>query len=211
MEMIMRKTAAFASLLALVSVALIARSFAEDQKDSGATVGVSIGAKAPDFTLQDPNGKNVSLHDYLGKIVVLEWTNPQCPFVQRHYQAKTMQTLASQYQSKNVVWLAINSSNFDTNDANQQWAAQQNISYPELNDSSGVTGKAYHATNTPEMYVIGTDGTLLYQGAIDNDPQGEKTSDKINYVHQALDEILSGKPVSTPQTKPYGCSVKYKD
>jgi len=122
-----------------------------------------------------------------------------------------MQTLAIQYESKNVVWLAINSSNFDTNDANQQWAAQQNISYPELNDSSGVTGKAYHATNTPEMYVIGTDGTLLYQGAIDNDPQGEKTSDKINYVHQALDEILSGKPVSTPQTKPYGCSVKYKD
>ncbi|MGD0387851.1 MAG: thioredoxin family protein [Tepidisphaeraceae bacterium] len=203
----MRKIAALASLLALVSVALIARSFAEDQKDSGA----SIGAKAPDFTLQDQNGKNVSLHDFLGKIVVLEWTNPECPFVQGHYKVKTMQTLASEYQPKNVVWLAINSSNFDTNEANQQWAAQQNISYPELNDASGATGKAYHATNTPEMYIISTGGTLLYEGAIDNDPQGEKTNDKINYVHQALDEILSGKPVSTPQTKPYGCSVKYKD
>jgi len=203
----MRRNAALASLIALVSVALIARAFAEDPKNSGA----SIGAKAPDFTLQDQNGKNVSLHEFLGKIVVLEWTNPQCPFVQRHYQAKTMQTLASQYQSKNVVWLAINSSNFDTNDSNLQWAAQQNISYPELNDASGATGKAYHATNTPEMYIISTGGTLLYEGAIDNDPQGEKTNDKINYVHQALDEILSGKPVSTPQTKPYGCSVKYKD
>jgi peroxiredoxin len=203
----MRKITALASLLALVSVALIARAFADDPKNSGA----SIGAKAPDFTLQDQNGKNVSLHDFLGKIVVLEWTNPQCPFVQRHYQAKTMQTLASQYQPKNVVWLAINSSKFDTNDANQQWAAEQSISYPELNDSSGVTGKAYHATNTPEMYIIGIDGTLLYQGAIDNDPHGEKTNDRVNYVHQALDEILSGKPVSTPQTKPYGCSVKYKD
>ena len=201
----MRKFAALVSIVALVSIALIARSFAEDS-------GLAIGAKAPDFTLQDQNGKNVSLHDYLGKIVVLEWTNPECPFVQRHYRAKTMQTLASQYQPKNVVWLAINSSNFDTNQANQQWATEQNISYPELNDASGVTGRAYHATNTPEMYIIGTDGTLLYQGAIDNDPQDDKSpGDKVNYVQQALNEILSGKSVSTPQTKPYGCTVKYKD
>ncbi len=203
----MRKMTALTSVLALIAVALAGRSLAEDQQSATA----SIGSKAPDFTLQDQNGKNVSLHDFAGKIVVLEWTNPECPFVQRHYQAKTMTTLASDYQSKNVAWLAINSSNFTTNDANLQWAVAQNIAYPILNDASGATGHAYGATNTPDMYVIGKDGTLLYSGAIDNDPDGDKTNDKVNYVKTALDEILSGQPVATPQTKPYGCGVKYKD
>jgi peroxiredoxin len=203
----MKKIAALTSILALVAIALVGRSLAEDQQSAGA----AIGAKAPDFTLQDPNGKSVSLHDYAGKIVVLEWTNPECPFVQRHYQAKTMQTLDSEYQPKGIVWLAINSSNYATNASNLQWTVQQNISYPVLNDSTGATGHAYGATNTPDMYIIGKDGTLLYKGAIDNDPEGDKTSDKVNYVQSALDEILSGKTVSTPETKPYGCSVKYKD
>jgi peroxiredoxin len=203
----MRKIHAFVSLVALMSIALAARGLADDQKDAG----VNIGAKAPDFSLQDQNGKVVSLHDSLGKIVVLEWTNPECPIVQRHYAAKTMLTLYSQFQDKGVVWLAINSSNFATNDSDKQWAAEQNISYPVLNDASGATGHAYHATNTPDMYIVGTDGTLLYQGGIDNDPHGDMTSGKINYVHQALDEILAGKSVSVPETKPYGCSVKYKD
>jgi peroxiredoxin len=203
----MRKLYASASLLAIVAMVLVGRSLADSAKD----VGVSIGAKAPDFTLQDQNGKPISLHDFAGKIVVLEWTNPECPFVQRVYREKTMQTLYSQYKDKDVVWFAINSSNFATNDTNKQWAVDQNISYPILNDSSGTTGHAYHATNTPNMFIIGTDGTLLYEGAIDNDPEGEKTNDKINFVHQALDEILAGKSVSDPQTKPYGCSVKYKD
>jgi peroxiredoxin len=189
-------------------MALVARTFADDQKDSG----VAIGAKAPDFTLQDQNGKAVSLHDLLGKIVVLEWTNSECPIVQRHYQAKTMATLYSEYAPKNVAWLAINSSNFATNDLDKQWATEQNIAYPVLNDSSGATGHAYHATNTPHMFIIGTDGTLLYQGAIDNDPHGDKSpGDITNYVHQALDEILAGKTVSVAQTKAYGCTVKYKD
>ncbi len=200
-----KKVFVFASLLALASIVLVGRTRADDQKESG----VSVGAKAPDFTLQNQNGKNVSLHDFAGKIVVLEWTNPECPFVQRVYKEKTMQTLASQYQDKGVVWLAINSGASTTNDAAKEWAAVQNISYPELNDASGTTGKAYHATNTPDMFIITSDGTVAYEGAIDNDPDGDKSSDKINYVHQALDEILSGKSVSTPQTKPYGCSVKY--
>jgi peroxiredoxin len=204
----MRKIYALASLLALVSMALVARSFADDQ----ASTGVAIGAKAPDFSLQDQDGKTVNLHDYLGKIVVLEWTNSQCPIVQRHYREKTMQTLFSQYQDKNVAWLAINSSYFATNALDKQWTADQNIAYPVLNDSTGTTGHAYHATNTPNMFIVGADGTLLYQGAIDNDPQGDKSaSDRTNYVHQALDEILAGKSVSVPQTKPYGCGVKYKD
>jgi peroxiredoxin len=204
--MAMKKIAALTSMLALIAVALVGRSLAEDQSS-----GSSIGSKAPDFTLQDQSGKSVSLHDFAGKIVVLEWTNPECPFVQRHYQAKTMQNLDNQYQPKGVVWLAINSTKDATNDANLQWVTQQNISYPVLNDSSGSTGHAYGATNTPNMFIVGKDGTLLYKGAIDNDPEGDKTSDKVNYVQSALDEILSGKPVSTPETKPYGCGVHYKD
>jgi peroxiredoxin len=195
------------SLLVLASIAWVGRSFAEDQSESG----VNIGAKAPDFTLQDQNGKTVSLHDFAGKIVVLEWTNPNCPFVQRVYKEKIMQNLQSEYQQKGIIWLAINSGSTATNDADKQWAAEQSISYPELNDSSGSTGKAYHATNTPDMFIITSDGTVAYEGAIDNDPEGDKSSDRVNYVHQALDEILAGKPVSTPQTKPYGCSVKYAD
>jgi peroxiredoxin len=209
-EKTMRKLYALAALLAVASMALVARSFAEG---SGGTkeMGVAIGQKAPDFTLQDQNGKPISLHDFAGKIIVLEWTNPNCPFVQRHYQAKTMTTLASDFESKNVVWLAINSTSSATNDFNKQWAQEQSISYPILNDSSGTVGKEYHATNTPDMFIIGTDGTLLYQGAIDNDPSGDKTTGKVNYVRQALDEITSGKAVSVPQTKPYGCGVKYHD
>lgn len=203
----MRKFNLAVSLLALAVIGLTMRSFAASANESGA----SIGAKAPDFSLQDQNGKTVALHDFLGKIVVLEWTNPECPIVQRHYLAHTMLNLYGQYQPKGIVWLAVNSSNFATNDSDKQWATEQNIAYPVLNDASGATGHAYHATNTPDMYIIGTDGTLLYSGAIDNDPQGDKSSDRINYVHQALDEILSGKTVSVPQTKAYGCSVKYKD
>lgn len=204
----MKKFYAVLAILSLAGLALVTRSVAEDQKSSAVA---SIGAKAPAFTLQDQNGKNVSLSDFAGKIVVLEWTNPECPFVQRHYKAKTMQTLASDFKSKGVVWLAINSTNSDTNDDNKQWVSDESLAYPVLNDSSGDVGHSYHATNTPDMFVIGTDGTLLYKGAIDNDPQGEKTGDKVNFVHQSLDEILANKAVSTPETKPYGCSVKYKD
>jgi peroxiredoxin len=194
------------TMLAAVA-ALSFYSFADDS----ATSGVAIGAKAPSFTLQDQNGKNVSLSDFAGKIVVLEWTNPNCPFVQRHYKVKTMQTLDADYAPKGVAWLAINSTKDTTNDSDKQWADEQQISYPILNDVDTSVGKAYHATNTPEMFIIGGDDTLLYKGAIDNDPDGDLTSGKVNYVQSALDEILSGKPVSTPETRPYGCGVHYRD
>ncbi|MGA3067584.1 MAG: redoxin domain-containing protein [Tepidisphaeraceae bacterium] len=192
-------------VMAVTSLALVIHSWADQP------AGVEIGGKAPGFTLQDQNGKDVSLSDSSGKITVLEWTNPNCPFVQRVYRAKTMQTLAGDYQPKNVVWIAINSSADASNDADKQWAVEQNISYPILNDVQTDVGKAYHATNTPEMFIVGTDGTLLYKGAIDNDPDGSLTSGKVNYVQQALDEILAGKPVSVPETHPYGCGVHYRD
>jgi peroxiredoxin len=204
----MRKIYASICILALLSVAaVVSKTLGDDS--SGA--GVAIGAKAPNFTLTDDNGKDVSLTDFSGKIVVLEWTNPNCPFVKGVYKQKIMQTLADQYQPKNVTWLAIDSTASSTNAIDKQWAADQSIGFPILSDTKTSVAQAYHATNTPEMFIIGTDGTLLYKGAITNDPDGDKASGATNYVQQALDEILSGKPVSQPETKPWGCGVHYHD
>ena len=172
---------------------------------------VNVGGAAPAFKLSDQNGKSVSLSDYFGKYVVLEWTNPDCPFVQRHYQEKTMQTLESDYKPHDVVWLAINSTQTTTNDIDKKWATDQKLEYPVLNDSAGKVGESYQATNTPNMFIISMDGKVLYRGGIDNDPEGDKKADRVNYVRQALDQILAGKPVNDPETKPYGCGIKYKD
>jgi peroxiredoxin len=178
----------------------------------GATAGPSsltIGAPAPTFTLQDQDGKSVSLGDFAGKTVVLEWTNPNCPFVQRHYKAKTMTTLANDYKDKGVVWLAINSTADQTAAAAKAWIAQNGIPYPILNDAAGTVGHEYDAKTTPEMYVINKAGTLAYAGGIDNDPEGDKGASATNYVKAALDDVLADKPVTTPKTKSYGCSVHY--
>jgi peroxiredoxin len=169
----------------------------------------SIGAQAPGFSLIDQTGKTVSLADYKGKVVVLEWTNPGCPFVQRHYREKTMTTLANDYASKNVAWIAINSTDGDSPATNLDWAKQNAISYPILDDSKGTIGHAYNAKSTPDMFIINTDGNIVYSGAIDNDPDGDKGAARVNYVKQALDEVLAGKTVTTPETKSYGCRVHY--
>jgi peroxiredoxin len=201
----MRKIYGFAAALgAAIAVSLCLAA------DTAAPSGATIGQPAPQFTLQNQDGANVSLSTYSGKIVVLEWTNPECPFVQTHYQMHTMTNLAAKYQSQNVQWIAINSTHTITNADDKTWATQQNIPYPILNDASGSTGHAYGATNTPDMYIIGTDGKLAYKGAIDNDRDENKVK-PINYVDQALTEILAGKPVSVPVTTPYGCTVKYAE
>ena len=173
--------------------------------------GADVGKPAPAFSLQDQNGKTVSLSDYAGKIVVLEWTNPNCPIVQRHYQAKTMVTLAGEFVPKGIVWLAVNSTHTDGDAENLAWVNKNGLSYPVLNDASGTVGKAYGAKTTPNMFIVGKDGTLLYSGGIDNDPDGSKGAATVNYVRQALTEILGGSAVSVPETKSYGCSVKYAD
>jgi peroxiredoxin len=197
---------------AIAAVALLGSVFATTLVHADATASKArIGATAPNFTLQDQNGKTVSLSDYAGKIVVLEWTNPECPVVQRHYKAKTMSTLLKQFQPQGVVWLAINSTKDASKSEDLSWAGEQGISYPILTDTNGATGHAYNAKSTPGMYVINKTGTLVYSGAIDNDPEGSMTTGKINYVAQALDEVLAGKPVSVPETKSYGCAVHYAE
>jgi peroxiredoxin len=199
-------TAAVAAIALLGTV--LATSFVHGD---ATTATAKIGATAPQFTLQDQNGKTVSLSDYAGKIVVLEWTNPECPVVQRHYAAKTMTTLVKQYAPQDVVWIGINSTKDATNAADTTWAKARGITWSILNDASGATGHAYGAKSTPGMYIIDKTGNLVYSGAIDNDPTGDLTTGKINYVSKALDEVLANKPVSTPETKSYGCAVHYAD
>lgn len=171
----------------------------------------AIGQPAPAFTLNDQDGKAVNLADFAGKTVILEWINPVCPFVVRHYELKTMQNLAAKYKDKDVVWLAIDSSSKGSAVDSKGWIEKYSLAYPILQDRDGTTGKLYGATNTPHMFIIDKTGKLAYAGAIDSQPddKGELKSDTVNYVAKALDELLDGKSVSTPQTKAYGCSVKY--
>jgi len=169
--------------------------------------------KAPDFKLKNYEGKEFKLTDYKGKIVVLEWINNECPFVRYHYEKKsTMKELAKKYKEMKVVWLAIDSTNHQKTENNKKFVEKNKILHPILDDRSGKVGKAYHATNTPHIFIINTDGNIAYSGAIDNAPLGKVPKDKelINYVDKALTELTSGKAVSIAKTKPYGCTVKYK-
>lgn len=170
----------------------------------------SVGVAAPGFSLEDQTGKKVSLSDFSGKkIVVLEWINPDCPYVQRHYKAATMKSLAEKYKDKGVVWLAINTTHYMNKETNQKWITDYQLPYQILDDHEGTVGRLYGAKTTPHMFIIDKSGKLVYQGAIDDDPRGNKGENKVNYVAKALDELLAGKPISMSETKPYGCSVKY--
>lgn len=168
-----------------------------------------VGQPAPTFTLKDETGKAHSLSEYKGKVVVLEWTNPHCPFVQRHYAAKTMQTTLSGFDAKKVVWLAVDSTSTNSPEQDAAWKKEKGFSYPMLQDQGGSVGHAYGAKTTPHMYVIDGQGVLRYEGAIDNDPRGNQKS-VTNYVQTSVDALLSGKPVPESTTESYGCSVKYK-
>jgi alkyl hydroperoxide reductase subunit AhpC len=183
---------------------------------AGATE-IVVGKPAPAFSLPDPNGKTVSLAEQQGKWVVLEWTNPECPFVRKHYGSGNMQKLQDTYTAKGVVWLSVASSapGKEGNYPPDQWIKVQKDrnAHPTalLLDPDGRVGRAYGAKTTPHMFVIDPTGTLVYQGAIDDhsSPFEASISGAKNYVAAALDEGMSGKPVSTASTKPYGCSVKY--
>lgn len=171
----------------------------------------AIGQPAPAWTLEDQDGNTHSLADFKGKIVVLEWFNNECPFVVKFYREGHMNRLAARYMDKGVVWLAVNSTNWHNNEHNRKIAQEWNIQRPILNDSKGDVGRAYGARTTPHMYIINAEGVLVYAGAIDSNPSSN-TADidgATNFVAKALDELLAGKPVSQPETRPYGCSVKY--
>jgi peroxiredoxin len=170
---------------------------------------VAVGSQAPDFTLEDQNGNRVSLSDFSGKVVVLEWINWDCPFVQRHYETGTMAKLSEKFKDQDVVWLAINSTHYAEKSADKEWITKHSLSYPILSDSSGEVGKMYGAKTTPHMYIIDKSGKLVYAGGIDDDPRGESEK-PTNYVKHAIKDVLAGNPVTTPESKPYGCSVKYK-
>lgn len=177
------------------------------------TATAEVGKKAPDFTLVDIDGKTHSLSDYAGKVVILEWFNPDCPFVKKHHQMhKSMHDTYHAAKEQGAVWLAINSAAPGKQGAgleyNQEARKNYGIEYPLLLDESGTVGKAYGALTTPHMFVIAADGTLVYQGAIDDSPTTDKLGET-NYVLGALEAIKAGKAVGTANTKPYGCSVKY--
>ena len=197
--------------LAAACVAFVAVAAGPDHAHSA-----KVGEKAPDFKLADLDGKEHTLSGFTeeGKIVVLEWYNPGCPFVKKHYRddTMTMNKLADKYREQNVVWVRINSGAPGKQGAgvelNREMAQKWNIEDPILLDESGKVGKMYNARNTPAMAIVHTDGTLAYWGAID-DNRGASKAGKTNYVDMALTQILNGESVSKSKTKPYGCSVKY--
>ena len=182
-----------------------------------ALAAATVGQPAPDFSAPDLQGKTVSLADFKGKFVVLEWVNPECPYVRRHYTSGNMPSLQKEIATKDVVWLAVNSSNpssgeFKTPEEMAKWLGQQGAApKAALIDKDGQVGRAYGARTTPHMYVIDPQGKLIYAGAIDDKrwASTEETRSARNHVRAALGEAMAGKPVSVAATSPYGCSVKY--
>ncbi len=180
---------------------------------SPARADVAVGAAAPDFSLQDLDGKTHTLAEYRGKVVVLEWINPNCPFSRRHATEKTM--VGTEARHPGVVWLGINSTASSSRDflapaAHKKYDAEKGIDYTVLLDASGTTGHAYGAQSTPHMFVIDEKGTLIYNGAIDDDPSGRKPmASRVNYVDRALAAHGAGQPAAPASTDPYGCSIKY--
>ena len=178
----------------------------------------AIGSAAPEFSAPDTNGKTQSLSEYKGKYVVLEWFNPECPFVKKHYGPGNMQKLQKEFSDKGVVWLTVDSNAPGTEGSitaeqakkiMESWKTHQTAL---LLDPESKIAKLYGAKNTPNMVIINPEGKIVYEGAIDSKatPNPADIPTSTNYVKSALDESLAGKPVSNAQTKPYGCSVKYK-
>lgn len=182
-------------------------------------IEAEIGKSAPDFTLPDSQGKSHSLSDYEGKIVVLEWLNHGCPFVQKHYDSGNMQKLQKTYTEKDVVWFSIISSapgkqGYCTPEqANEITKEKDGAPTAVLLDPEGTVGKSYEAKTTPHMFIISKEGILVYNGAIDDirSTNIDDVNKAQNYIQMALDELLAGKDVSVKTSQPYGCSVKYKN
>ncbi len=184
----------------------------------GVLANASVGQTAPDFTLRDVSGKSVQLSDFKGKHVVLEWTNPACPFVRKHYGGGNMQTTQAEALAKGAVWLSINSTergHFDYLEPGKlaAWMKEQK-SAPSamLLDEEGSVGRLYGARTTPHIYIVNPQGQLIYAGGIDSiaSARAADISKAVNYVRQGLGEALAGKSLSAANTHAYGCSIKYK-
>ncbi len=193
------------NLALLTAVTLAVSAFAAD-----------IGKPAPDFTGTDINGKTIKLSDYKGKIVVIESYNSDCPFCHNHYATGAAQELQKALTDKGVIWLMVNStdpknpSHRSPEDAQKEWKQLKIAATAWIDDSSGEVGHLYGMKTTPHMFVIAADGTLVYNGAIDDNPKpfGDPRVAK-NYVRTAVAELQAGKPIAVSQTKPYGCGVHY--
>jgi len=176
-----------------------------------------VGKPAPDFTGTDTNGTKHTLSGLKGKTVVLEWTNPECPYVVKHYDSKNMQTLQKEATADGIVWLSVASSAegkegyMSGEEANKYMAEKEAAATARIIDASGEIGKLYGAQTTPHMYVINAEGVLVYAGAIDSDDsfKPETIAGATNYVREALKALKDGKAVEVSSTKPYGCGVKY--
>lgn len=184
---------------------------------TAAVASPKIGEPAPAFTLKDSAGKPVSLSNYKGKFVVLEWTNHDCPFVKKHYSSGNMQSLQKEITAKDVVWLSIVSSapgkqgHVDGAAADALTQSRGAAPTAVLLDASGDAGRSYAAKTTPHMFVVAPDGTLVYMGGIDSIPSSDASdiAKATPYVKVALAEAMAGKPVTDASTRPYGCSIKY--
>lgn len=174
-----------------------------------------VGKPAPDFTLPNLAGEETTLSSFRGKTVVLEWFNPNCPFVNNAHAEGSLKTMAKDETAQGVVWLAVNSGGPGKQghgvEANAVGVKTFGLDHAVLLDESGVVGRAYGAEKTPHVYLIDDTGTLVYRGAIDNAPFGEVDGGGalVNYLAKALAELRGSKPITTPETAPYGCTVKY--
>ena len=183
-----------------------------------AAFAVEVGKPAPDFTGTDINGKTIHLSDYKGKIVVIESYNSDCPYDANHYKTGAMQETQKDLAAKGIVWLivdSVNKKNFSyrtPEQARKEFADQKMTATAWIDDNAGTIGHLYEMLSTPHMFVIAADGTLAYDGAIDNrpEPSGDPRTAK-NYVRAAVADLIAGKPVQVSQTKPYGCAIKYAD
>jgi peroxiredoxin len=178
----------------------------------------AVGQAAPEFVLTDAAGKTVKLSDFRGKVVVLEWTNPGCPYVRKHYDSGNMAATQQDAVAKGAVWLSINSTEKASYEYMEPaklaaWQKERRMQpTATLMDEDGGTGKAYGARTTPHMYIVDPQGRLVYAGGIDSVPSSHPADIQraVNYVKQAVAEASAGKPVTNPVTRPYGCSIKYK-
>ncbi|MFN8389477.1 MAG: redoxin domain-containing protein [Bdellovibrionota bacterium] len=200
--------------------ALVASSLYAFSAVSGAIVFSSLAwaapSKAPEFSVDTLSGKHISSAELRGKVVVLEWFNSGCPFVKHFYDSSEMQQLQKSYTAKGVEWITVNSTGPHHRDyhdpaATKTLMGEMGIAATDyVIDADGTLGRLFQAKSTPTVVVLDREGNIAYRGAVDNNPDADESTPLKRYLQPALDEVLSGKPVSMPETDAYGCSIKYE-